>query len=124
VPSHLREEIDGLRGMPDLYRIWGDYSGAGMVIRSDEPVDFNPEYRIVNVVCVDDLEEALPQVNVATQTVTVYPNERKTRLRDRLASAGAQRITAIGGAGGMEGGLAHDGFLPLSRLVRWLNDEG
>lgn len=124
VPSALREEIDGLRGMPDYYRIWGNYSGSGLVIRSDEPVDFNPEYRVVNVVRVDDLEEALPFVNVATQTVTIFPTERKTALRDRLSSLGAQRVTAIGGAGGMEGGLAHDGFLPLSRLVRWLNDEG
>jgi hypothetical protein len=124
LPMALREEIDGLRGMPEYYRVWGDYSGKGLVIRSDEPVEFNPEYRVVNVVRVDDLSEALGQVNVATQTVTIYPNERKIALRDTLCSLGAQRVTAIGGAAGMEGGLAHDGFLPLSRLVRWLNDEG
>lgn len=125
VPHKFREEIDGLRSMPDYYRVWGDYSGKGMVIRSDEPVDFHPEYRIANVVMVDDIREAaLSQVNVATQTVTIYPPERRVELRDMLCSAGAQRVTDIGGAGWMEGGLAHDGFMPMARLVRWLNDEG
>lgn len=73
---------------------------------------------------VEDLRDALPNVNVATQTVSMYPGERKTELRDLLCSAGAQRITTLGASGGMEAGLAHDGFLPLNRLVRWLNDEG
>jgi hypothetical protein len=122
--SHLREEIDGLRGMSEYYKVWGDYQGAGVVIRSEEPVDFHPEGRVVNVVPVKDLLHALPYVNVATQTVSIYPEQRKTQLRDLLASAGAQRVTCIGGSGGMEAGLAHDGFLPMSRLVRWINDEG
>lgn len=122
--SHLREEIDGLRGMSEYYKVWGDYQGAGVVIRSEEPVDFHPEGRVVNVVPVKDLQHALRYVNVATQTVSIYPDQRKTQLRDLLASAGAQRVTCIGGSGGMEAGLAHDGFLPMSRLVRWINDEG
>jgi hypothetical protein len=124
LPHSFREDIDGLRCMPDYYGIWGDYSGKGLVIRSDEPVDFHPEYRIANVVMVDDLRDAVSQVNVATQTVTVYPPRRREELRDLLCSAGAQRVTDIGGAGWMEGGLAHDGFMPMARLVRWLNDEG
>ena len=124
VPNSLREEIDGLRSMPDYYRVWGDYSGKGLVIRSDEPVEFHPEYRIANVVRVPDLEEVISEVNVATQTVSIYPPARRIEFRDRLASAGAQRVTDIGGAGWMEGGLGHDGFFPMQRLVRWLNDEG
>ncbi len=40
-----------------------------------------------------------------------------------LAAAGAQRVVTLGGAGVMEAGLPHDGFLPLSRFVRWVNDE-
>jgi hypothetical protein len=125
VPNNLREEVDGLRGMSDFYRVFGDYSGKGLVVRSEEdPVEFNPEYRIANVVAINAIEDALQYVNVATQTVTVYPPAQRIALRDRLASAGAQRICDIGGAGWMEGGLAHDGFMPMSRLVRWLNDEG
>ena len=56
VPLDLREEIDGLRGMDDFYRVWGDYAGSGVVIRSDDPVDFHPDFRTVNVIPVSDLE--------------------------------------------------------------------
>jgi Acyl-CoA reductase (LuxC) len=34
-----------------------------------------------------------------------------------------QRVVSLGRAGGMAPGLAHDGFYPLQRLVRWVNDE-
>lgn len=124
VPSSLRDEIDGLRSMESYYKVWGDYRGDGMVIRSEEPVDFHPAHRVVNVVPVRDLKDAVRFVNVATQTVGVYPAERKSGLRDLLASAGAQRVVRLGTAGSMENGLGHDGFFPLQRLVRWVNDEG
>jgi hypothetical protein len=94
------------------------------VVRSEEPVDFYPDSRIVNVVPVADLTAALEHVSVATQTVGVYPAPRKAELRDRLASAGAQRIVTLGSAGIVERGMPHDGFYPLQRFVRWLNDEG
>ena len=60
---------------------------------------------------------------MATSTVGVYPPERKADLRDALAAQGTQRIVALGGAG-PEVGLPHDGFYPLQRFVRWVNDEG
>ncbi len=120
----LREEIEGLRGMDDFYRVWGDYKGSGVVVRSDEPVDFHPDGRVVNVVAVDALSDALQWVNLATQTVGVYPPERKAQLRDALACAGVQRVVDIGNAGGVERGLPHDGFYPLLRFMRWVNDEG
>ncbi len=119
----LREEIGGLRDVPDFYRVWGGYEGRGLVIRSDEPVDFYPDGKVVNVVRVKDLRDAVRQVTVATSTVGVYPPERKAGLRDLLASAGAQRVVTLGGAG-PEVGLPHDGFYPLQRFVRWVNDEG
>ena len=123
IPGALREEIDGLRDLTDYYSVWGGYDGRGIVIRSEEPVDFQPDHKVVNVVPVAKLEDALPYVTVATQTVGIYPPERKTALRDALASAGVQRVTALGGAG-PEIGLPHDGFYPLHRFVRWVNDEG
>jgi hypothetical protein len=119
----LREEIDGLRDLTDYYSVWGGYDGRGIVIRSEEPVDFQPDHKVVNVVPVARLEDALPYVTVATQTVGIYPPDRKTALRDALVSAGVQRVTALGGAG-PEIGLPHDGFYPLHRFVRWVNDEG
>jgi hypothetical protein len=123
LPMALREEIDGLRDLPDYYRVWGANDGRGIVIRSEEPVDFQPDHKVVNVVPVARLEDALPYVTVATQTVGVYPSERKAGLRDALASAGVQRVAALGDAA-PEIGLPHDGFYPLHRFVRWVNDEG
>jgi len=124
VPPALREEIEILRGLEPLYGVWGGYDGRGIVIRSDEPVDFHPDGKIVNVVPVADLADAVRFANVATQTVGVYPPGRKSDLRDRLASAGVQRVVSLGCALGPAPGLPHDGFYPLQRLVRWVNDEG
>ncbi|WP_372524556.1 acyl-CoA reductase [Piscinibacter sp.] len=124
LPGELRDEIDGLRDMQPHYRVWGGYEGKGLVIRSEEPVDFHPDGRVVNVVPVKSLTEAVHQANVATQTVGVYPPSRKTELRDALASAGAQRVVELGKAIAFEVGISHDGFHPLQRFVRWVNDEG
>ena len=122
--GELRDEIDGLRGMEPHYRVWGGYEGKGVVVRSDEPVDFHPDGRVVNVVPVASLAAAAGHANVATQTVGIYPANRKVELRNALAAAGVQRVVELGRAIAFEPGISHDGFLPLSRFVRWVNDEG
>lgn len=124
LPQELREEIDGLHGMEDYYRIWGDYRGQGVVIRSEDPVEFHPDGRVVNVIPVQNLSEGVRHANVATQTVGVYPPARKLELRNALAAMGVQRVVNLGSAGTVEAGLPHDGFMPLHRFVRWVNDEG
>jgi len=86
-------------------------------------VEFYPDGKVVNVVRVQALKDAVRFATVATSTVGVYPPERKADLRDALAAQGTQRIVALGGAG-PEVGLPHDGFYPLQRFVRWVNDEG
>jgi hypothetical protein len=123
VPADLREEIEALRGLEPEYRVWGRYDGTGLVIRSDEPVSFYPSGRVVNVVAVDRLADAVRHVSVATQTVGIYPDARRAELRDVLCRAGAQRITGLGSAGDLTPGLPHDGFLPLARFVRWMRDD-
>jgi hypothetical protein len=121
--AEIRSEIEGLRAMEPFYRVWGVDDGAGLVVRSDEPVDFHPDGRVVNVVAVASLTDSLRYANVATQTVGIYPPSRRTELRDDLASAGVQRVTDLGKAGDVKSGLPHDGFVPLQRFVRWVNDE-
>ena len=123
VPTELREEVDVLRTLDPDYRVWGGYDGSGLVIRSPEPVEFHPDGKMVNVVPVATLADAVRYAGVATQTVGVYPDPRKSELRDALACAGVQRVVSLGKAGGMLPGLAHDGFYPLQRLVRWVNSE-
>lgn len=119
----LQDEIEILRGLEPFYRVWGDYSGAGLVVRSDDPVDFYPMSKTVNVVTVPSLEGAVRHANVATQTVGVYPPSRAQALRDDLASQGVQRVVPLGEVATNIEGLPHDGFYPIRRVMRWVLDE-
>ncbi|MGE0383390.1 MAG: acyl-CoA reductase [Gammaproteobacteria bacterium] len=123
IPMELREEIQSLAELDEGFRVWGKFDGRGVVIRSDEPVEFHPDGKIVNVVPVASLREAVRYANVATQTVGVYPPARKVEVRDLLMSAGVQRVVSLGIALNSTAGIAHDGFLPLHRMMRWVNDE-
>lgn len=119
----LKEEIDTLRLMDDEYAVFGKSDGHGVVIRSEEPVDFHPLRKTANVVCVPSLEKAMKYVNVATQTVGVYPFNRMPALRDLLASSGAQRLVRLGEAGPSAIGSPHDAMYPLHRFVHWMANE-
>ena len=125
-PAEIREEAEVLRAMEPMYRVFGKPDGRGMVIRSDEPVDFHPDRKTVNVVQVGSLDDAIDHVTVATQTVGIYPPERKSALRDKLASAGAQRIVTLGKVISTDtfGGQPHDAIFPLHRMMKWIIDEG
>jgi hypothetical protein len=119
----LREQIEMMMLMEDDYRVWGKADGRGCVIRSDEPVEFHPINKTVNVVCVPSLDDAVKYVNVATQTVGFYPFNRIADYRDRLASGGAQRIVHLGEAGPSTIGNPHDAMYPLHRFVHWMAHE-
>ncbi len=119
----LKEQIDVLRMMDDEYAVFGKSDGRGVAIRSEEPVDFHPLRKTSNVVCVPSLMEAMKYVNVATQTVGVYPFSRMSELRDHLASGGAQRVVRLGEAGPSAIGNPHDAMYPLHRFVHWMANE-
>ena len=121
--KELREQIDVLRMMDDDYAVFGALDGRGVAIRSEEPVDFHPLRKTSNVVCVGSLDEAMKYVNVATQTVGVYPFARMAALRDKLASGGAQRVVRLGEAGPSAIGNPHDAMYPLHRFVHWMANE-
>lgn len=123
LPADLREEVDVLRTIGGDYRVWGKHDGAGLVIRSPEPVDFHPTNKTANVVEVGSLADAVRYVNVATQTIGVYPASRKEGLRDALATSGAQRIVRLGSASRNTMGAPHDAMYPLARFVHWTVDE-
>ncbi len=119
----MREEIEALMFMDDLYGVWGKTDGKGLVIRSDAPVDFHPINKTANVVRVDSLDDAVKWINVATQTVGFYPFERMPAYRDRLAAGGAQRVVHLGEAGPSTIGNPHDAMYPLHRFVHWMVHE-
>jgi Acyl-CoA reductase (LuxC) len=123
LPRDLAEEVDSMRLMDDEFGVWGIGDGSGLVVRSDEPVDFHPINKTANVVQVKSLEDALKYVNVATQTVGVYPPARQVALRNGLASGGAQRIVRLGDAGGQSIGAPHDAMYVMHRFVHWIVHE-
>ena len=123
IAGEMRDEIAALREMEPEYRVWGSFNGEGLVIRSPEPVEFHPEGKIVNVVPVATLGDAIQFATVATATVGVYPAERKVGLRNALACAGVQRVVDLGEAMAGGFGAPHDGFWALNRCMRWITDE-
>jgi hypothetical protein len=123
LPSELRGEVEVLEAMGEV-AVFGSFDGRGLVLLSDRPVDFHPTHKTANVVMVPSLDEAVRYVNVATQqTIGVHPFDRKAALRDRLASAGAQRVCRLGTAGDYVLGSPHDAMFPLQRFVRWMGDD-
>ena len=119
----MREAVEMMIMMDDECGVWGRTDGNGLVIRSDEPVDFHPINKTANVVRVNSLNSAVKWINVATQTVGFYPFKRMAQYRDRLASGGAQRIVLLGEAGPSTIGNSHDTMDPLQLFVHWMVHE-
>ncbi|HXN59042.1 MAG TPA: acyl-CoA reductase [Acidimicrobiales bacterium] len=122
-PAELREELSILQFLEPEYKVFGKDDGSGIVVRSLEPVEFALTSKTVNVIPVKNVGDAVPYANVATQTVGVFPSERKAELRDGLAGAGVQRLVQLGHASREVPAMPHDGMYPLQRLVRWIADE-
>jgi hypothetical protein len=122
-PPDIRDELEVMVAMDDEVTMFGKLDGRGLVLLSDRPVDFHPTNKISNVVLVHSLVDAVRYVNVATQTIGVYPFDRKAVLRDRLASAGGQRVCRVGTANGHVAGSPHDAMYPLHRFVHWMGDD-
>jgi hypothetical protein len=122
ISAEIRDEIEVMTAMGDL-KVWGRFDGRGLVILSDRPVEFHPSNKTSNVVIVPSLDDAVRYVNVATQTIGIFPYVRKAQLRDRLASAGAQRVCRLGTADAHVLGSPHDAMYPLQRFVHWMGDD-
>ena len=122
LPADIRGEIEVMETMGEL-KTWGRSDGSGLVVLSDRPVDFYPSNKTSNVVKVPALEDAVQYVNVATQTIGMYPWHRKPELRDRVASAGGQRLCRVGTANKHVPGGPHDAMFALQRFVHWMADD-
>jgi hypothetical protein len=118
-----RAEVEVLQSMSPAFEVFGAADGSGLVILSDDPVGFHPSAKTVNVVRVASLQDALRHVNVATQTVGIFPPSRGAELRDELAAHGMQRLVPLGEVINVAPGYPHDGFFALHRFVKWLVDE-
>lgn len=129
----LEEELQALALDDEFYRVLGDTASAGVVVsRTEEPVEFADrlDNRIVNLVPVPDITRVPRWVSEATQTVGIYPESLRERLRDDLALNGVQRTLPLGHSLMMNqtdleqaARLPHDGTWPMQRMVRWVIDE-
>lgn len=125
--SELRNDIQALRATSDFYDVIGgrDDEGAMIISKLDEVVDFYPRLsgRVANLVPIDDVQDAAKFVNAYTQTVGVYPESLKLKLRDELPLYGAQRFVTLGYAMTANPGLPQDAIEPTRRMVKWIVDE-
>jgi hypothetical protein len=101
----------------------GRQDGGGYVVWSEEPLDMYMIGRTVNVVRVDDLTDALRYMDVESQSVGIYPRERRKAIRDAVFATGSQWTFELGrNHAGMPHGVPHDGYQLLQRMVRWVAD--
>ncbi len=111
----------------DFYRVIGGerHEGAIVVSQLDEPVDYSPllSGRIANIVPVDSVDKVTAAVNAYTQTIGIYPESLKRRLRDTLPLFGAQRLTSLGYACNVAIAMPQDAIEPIRRMCKWIVDE-
>jgi hypothetical protein len=130
----LEDELGAISLEEEFYRVIGDASSAGVLVsRTEDPVDFADRLtnRIVNLVPVPNIAKVPRWVSEETQTVGIYPESLRNRLRNDLALHGVQRILPIGATAfiytGEDAdqtvGLPHDGTEPMRRMVRWVIDQ-
>ncbi len=125
----LKGEIESILPLRDFYRVYCDPKripemGAVIVSQMGEQVDF-PKLlygRVCNVVPLDNIEDAIENFTAATQTVGIYPDALRVKLRDLGALKGGQMFVPVGYA--ITGSLCApaDGMEAERRLCRWVVD--
>jgi hypothetical protein len=81
----------------------------------------HPLSRVAMVRRVDDLSEAIALLHRGVSTAGVYPEARRTMLRDEIAARGVSNVVPLGSAERGWPGMPHDGMRVLSELVDWVN---
>ena len=125
--QNLKAHVDALRLDDEWYKVIGGQAGEGAIICSQlpEPVPFSTllDDRTANLVPVDELDEMLEAVDAYTQTVGVYPENIKDRLKDVLPLYGAQRIVSLGYAAAMKFAAPQDSIEPMRRMGKWISNQ-
>ena len=123
----LLDHLEASRMTDDFYHVIGGEQGEGAIVVSqfDEPVDYSPMLsgRVANIVPVDSIDKVTGAVNAYTQTIGIYPESLKRRLRDTLPLFGAQRLTSLGYACNVAIAAPQDAIEPIRRMCKWVVDE-
>lgn len=131
----LAAELEAVAMEDDFYTVIGNTVDGGVVIsRFPDRVDFYDQLnnRVVNLVPVADLLDAIKWCDDTTQNVGIYPESLRDRVINPFSLAGVQQFVPLSG-GDPAGvywefntnpaGLPHDGIEPLRRSVRWVIDH-
>lgn len=125
--KNLKAHVDALRLDDEWYKVIGGEEGEGAIICSQipEPVSFSTllDDRTANLVPVDELSEMLDAVDAYTQTVGIYPESIKDKLKDVLPLYGAQRIVSLGYAAAMKFAAPQDSIEPMRRMGKWISNQ-
>ncbi|MGO9152035.1 acyl-CoA reductase [Mycobacterium sp.] len=123
----LLEHLAASRMTDDFYHVIGGEQREGAIVVSqfDEPVDYSAMLsgRVANIVPVDSIDKVTAAVNAYTQTIGIYPESLKRRLRDTLPLFGAQRLTSLGYACSIAVAMPQDAIEPIRRMCKWIVDE-
>ena len=123
----LKSHVEAVRLDGDWYRVIGgdDDEGAVIMSRLSEPVEFAAKLidRVCNMVPVDSIDDVIGAVNSYTQTVGVYPETLREKLRNILPLHGAQRVVSLGYAVPGNFSTPQDGIETLRRMGKWITDE-
>jgi hypothetical protein len=125
----LKSEIESILPLRDFYHVYCDpkriEKGAVIVSQMGEQVDFPMLLygRVSNLVPVGNIESGLNFFTTATQTVGIYPDELRVRLRDRCALRGAQMLVPVGYAVVVSPCAPLDAIEAERRMCRWIVDS-
>ncbi|OAP33587.1 MULTISPECIES: acyl-CoA reductase [unclassified Sphingobium] len=128
--AELKSEIQSIMPLKDFYNVITDpdrieKTGAIIVSQMDEQVDF-PKLlygRVGNIVPLDNIEDAIASFSSATQTVGIFPDSLRAKLRDRAALMGGQMFVPIGYAIAGTMATPQDGIEAERRMCRWVVDS-
>ena len=126
-PIALKQELDTIRYLDDFAVFGGEQNEGAVIVSKDylSKVDFADSLcsKTVNIIPIKSIQDMLPAINVATQTIGVYPDKVKHMYRDDFVRSGAQRIVTLGGAAKGMIGMPQDGLELARRMVKWVVDE-
>ena len=123
----LFDHLESSRMADDFYRVIGGEQREGAIVVSqfDQAVDYSAMLsgRVANIVPVDSIDKVTAAVTAYTQTIGIYPESLKRRLRDTLPLFGAQRLTSLGYACSVAVAMPQDAMEPIRRMCKWIVDE-
>jgi len=72
---------------------------------------------------VNSIDKVTGAVTAYTQTIGIYPESLKRKLRDTLPLFGAQRLTSLGYACSVPIAAPQNAIEPMRRMCKWIVEE-